>query len=260
METVYHTSETPIVAIDRLRVELRRLVATLDTTMLQIGHRALAAAIGCSASRIPALMQRLEDAGSIIRQPFKNAYLIDVAPLIDQPQAPDRSAPAPSTPTLIDQPPVDLDPPHSNAPDQQDNRDRVKTGCMVDLDSKSQEKESVRSPLFDRLMAQPDMSRGLARKIAKHPIGTLADFQRDLQLAESIAGIHSPFFFTVARWRDGQRVVAPEEPRHEQATRSTTPARARRGPQSHHARRSADPEATVDYAAILAEWHATASG
>lgn len=124
--------------------------------------------------------------------------------------------------------------------------------------NQTQEEETAHSPLFERLIAQPGMSRKLARQIAHAPLGTMEAFETDLRVAQTFA--RDPFYFTVARWRDGQRVVAPEESHHEHPARSATPARARRGPQSHHARRSAQPEAAVDYAAILAEWHATASG
>jgi len=125
MDAVYHETTTPTVAIDRLCDELCRLAGALNATIFQIGHRALAAAIGCSASRIPTLMQRLEDTGRIIREPFKNGYLIDVAPLIDQPMPPDRSAPADDATPLIDQPSVDPDLAQPNAADRQHNRDRV---------------------------------------------------------------------------------------------------------------------------------------
>jgi len=252
--TVYHETTNAPVAIDRLCAELRRRAESLGTTMLQIGHRALATAIGCSASRIPALMQRLEDAGSIIRQPFKNGYVIDVHPLIDQPPTPDRSALADDRTPLIDQPPPDPALAQSNAPDRPATRNRIKNGCMDDHDSKTQEKESVRSPLFERLMQQPGMARSLALRIVKCPIGNVADFLHDLQVAQSIAGIYSPFFFTVARWRDGQRVVAPEEPQHESPARSRSATRARHGAQAHQSGGSPfDQNAATDYAALLAE-------
>lgn len=79
MEAQYTTpfvtpNDTPI-AIDRLRAELARLTDH-GTRMIRAGHRALARAIGCSASRIPTLMRRLEAAGEIEREPCKNSYTV----------------------------------------------------------------------------------------------------------------------------------------------------------------------------------------
>src|SRR6266487_7210815 len=72
-------------AYERLCTELRSIASALGTPRFQIGHRALAQAIGCSAARIPALMGRLEYSGLITRKPFKNCYMINVSPLIDHP-------------------------------------------------------------------------------------------------------------------------------------------------------------------------------
>jgi hypothetical protein len=71
-------------AYERLCSELHSIAEALHSPIFQVSHRALARAIGCSASRIPAFMARLEHAGIIARDPFKNCYLIDVSPLIDQ--------------------------------------------------------------------------------------------------------------------------------------------------------------------------------
>lgn len=71
-------------AYERLCSELHSIAEALHSPIFQVSHRALARAIGCSASRIPAFMARLEHAGMIARDPFKNCYLIDVSPLIDQ--------------------------------------------------------------------------------------------------------------------------------------------------------------------------------
>jgi hypothetical protein len=221
--TVYHNTsyatDAPPVAIDRLCDELRRLATSLGTPRLQVGHRALATAIGCSASRIPALMQRLEDAGWITRDPWKNGYLIDVSPLIDQPPSPliDQGMPG-----VIDQPPPESQSPQQDAPNERDRRhSRNAAYKVLDHESRSQE---APTPLFERLIAQPNMSRSLAMKIARTPIGTLADFLHDLRIAQMISDIRTPFWFTVAKWRDGQRVEAPEERPDERANQ---PRRAR---------------------------------
>jgi len=99
-------------------------------------------------------------------------------------------------------------------------------------DSLSQEEESARAPLFaiefdplfQRLVAEPRMNRKLAKRIAKNPLGTVADFNADLRIAQTFA--KTPFFFTVGQWRDGQRVIAPEEPRDERPARSVRPDHA----------------------------------
>jgi biotin operon repressor len=67
--------------IQRLLDELRRR-AQLTTTTLQVSHRPLAAALGCSAAMLPRLMRQLEADGYIARTSYKNGYLIE---LIDQP-------------------------------------------------------------------------------------------------------------------------------------------------------------------------------
>lgn len=88
--------------------------------------------------------------------------------------------------------------------------------------NQTQEKESARtrdssietSPLYQRLMCEPSMSRSLARRVAAAPLGSLAEFEHDLALARTMPTIASPLYFTLARWRDGQRIVA-QEPCHE---------------------------------------------
>jgi hypothetical protein len=112
-----------------------------------------------------------------------------------------------------------------------------------------QEEESARSPLFERLIAQPGMDWPLARRIVANPVGTLSEFESDLALAQTFA--RSPFFFTVAKWRDGQRVLAPEVC-HERP-RSAAPARTRRGSQPNRPAPTADPATDPEYTAYLAE-------
>jgi hypothetical protein len=94
-----------------------------------------------------------------------------------------------------------------------------------EIHEESDQKEEIARPLFDRLLTQPGMSRALAERIARNPIGDVVAFEHDLMLAAQTPGIRSPFYFTAFRWRDGQRVVAPEEPRHEQSR--LAPARTR---------------------------------
>lgn len=85
-----------------------------------------------------------------------------------------------------------------------------------------QEEESAHTPLFDRLTSEPRMNWSLATRIAAHPPGTVADFDADLKVAETFA--NEPFWFAVARWKNGQRVLAPQEPGHERPARSDVPA------------------------------------
>lgn len=141
--------------------------------------------------------------------------------------------------------PAHLDRAHSSAADRRSQRDHPKESH----EERDQEQESAH-PLFARLMAQPQMSRKLAAQIAQTPIGSVADFETDLALAHAFA--RSPFFFTVARWRDGQRVVAPEEPQHERPT-PTRGHGARRRAETHRTTRDTHPAADADYAAYLAE-------
>jgi hypothetical protein len=227
-------------AFDALIDELRRLARELDTTMIRIGHRALAKAIKHSPSLIPSFIERLMRMGLVTRTRYKNSYVLDVAALIDHP---DRSP-------LIDHPPPDREPPRQDAPNSAATCDRVKTGCMVDHESKIQEKK-IAQPLFNHLATQPGMSTSLAKRIAQNPLGTLSEFLDDVRRAEQTPGIRSPFFFTVARWRDGQRVDAPQEPQHgHEQHRPDRGTRARRRAEAHQ---STTPTDRAAYDAFLAE-------
>lgn len=143
----------------------------------------------------------------------------------------------------------DVDRRQQHAADRRSARDQHKETQKI----QNQEEELARTPLFDRLMTQPSMSRSLARRIAQNPPGTSTEFETDLALAETFA--KSPFFFTVAKWRDQQRVVAPEESQHDQPARARSSARSRRTTQTHQSGRSAPDHVALDtdYAALLAE-------
>jgi len=150
-------------------------------------------------------------------------------------------------------PSASTDPEQPKAADSRSERDHPKETPKI----QTQEKE-LACPLFERLMIQPGMSRALAQRIARSPLGTLADFEADLKLAEAFA--RSPFFFTVARWRDGQRVIAPEEASHVQPPPARSHRRndAQRGRHTERSGTRGRPAGTghVDpavYAAILAE-------
>ena len=111
-----------------------------------------------------------------------------------------------------------------------DTRENQRDHAIESESTQTQEEESARTrecsieadPLYVRLMAEPSMSRSLARRIAERPLGSLAEFERDLALASATPTIATPLYFTLARWRDGQRVIA-QEPHHEP---QSTPARA----------------------------------
>lgn len=122
---------------------------------------------------------------------------------------------------------------------------------MVHDDRRIQEEELAHAPLFERLIAERRMDRRLAQRIARQPRGDLADFETDLKIAQTFA--RDPFFFTVAKWRDGQRVAAPEEHAHAHAARSATASGARRGSQKNRPAPAVDTPTDADYAALLAE-------
>jgi hypothetical protein len=114
--------------------------------------------------------------------------------------------------------------------------------CQEEESARPRDSDSVaQEPLYQRLMAHPQMRLSLAERIAQNPPGTLAEFERDLALAGELPTIADPFFFTVARWRDGQRVAA-QEPRNERRSRrQDAPYRPERPAhaQKHSARRGA---------------------
>lgn len=190
MATVYHQSAEPMTAtrspfaFDRFCDELRSQAATFGTTLLDVRHRSIAELIGCSAARIHEFMQRLEDRGQIIREPFKNRYLIDVSPLIDQPdrsgvgdaaeesitlidQA-DRSGLAddsPKTISLIDQGDRsgggNPDAPQQDAPNARSSRDRVKTVCMESLETTTSS--------FDPVVVETSRARATMVELGAEP-------------------------------------------------------------------------------------------
>lgn len=223
--------------MDRLRDTLRQLAHEHARTRISIGHRALAQLVGVAASRICQLMQRLEAAGEITRVAYKNRYQIDVSPLIDQPSSSDRSGlidqpPSPDRSGLIDQP-HETSAPHSTALEAAAIRKRVKNDCMVDhdLDQESDQEEEARgSQLLARLLAEPGMNAALARRIVAQNLGTLAEFEQDVQRATTLPSVRLPFYLTAKRWANGQRVTVPEETPH--AARQVAVS-------THHARRSA---------------------
>lgn len=76
-----YTMEPPIVnqtTIELLRAELKRRAAMSGGRPFRVGHRELATIIGCSISRIPVLMRRLERTSEITRTPHKNTFLISL--------------------------------------------------------------------------------------------------------------------------------------------------------------------------------------
>lgn len=114
-------------------------------------------------------------------------------------------------------------------------------------------------PLYQRLMREPNMSRALARRVAAQRLGTLDEFERDLALAQAMPTIASPLYFTVARWRDGQRVVAqershdrPSSPAHGQHRTQQRRRRAERSGSSRGAASSGPVDPAV-YERIIAE-------
>jgi len=68
-------------AIFRLRTELYARSSD-GAHSIQVSHRALAAAIGCSPGRIPTLMQQLEERREIEREPIGRGYTIRVLRVI----------------------------------------------------------------------------------------------------------------------------------------------------------------------------------
>lgn len=70
------------------------------------------------------------------------------------------------------------------------------------------------SPLFQRLMSDPDMNKSLAMRVVTNAPGTLADFLADLAAAPR--GTHVPPLFWVASiWATGKRPKARDTaPRH----------------------------------------------
>lgn len=126
---------------------------------------------------------------------------------------------------------------------------RIERDHAIQQDSNQgvQEEESARAPeasieqnpLEERLMAEPRMRRSVARRVVARALGDLAAFEYDVGLAQITPGATDPFFFTVARWLDGQRVVPPQEQAHERSDdiRSAR-AGAGRQPHAHQSQRS----------------------
>lgn len=148
-------------------------------------------------------------------------------------------------------------PPRPIVPHQEPGNERSQGDHPKETHEDSdQEEESRARELFDRLLAQPGMDRTFAQRVVQHAPGTRAEFEADVRIAQTIRDIRSPFFFTVARWRDGQRVEAPERLHDEQpitpaaADRS---ARARRRAETNRGERKSNTGTPEEYAALLAE-------
>lgn len=216
-------TNTPIPLWQRLLTILTQRARTLECDTLQISHRPLARELGCSPAMLPRLMRRLEELGAIARIPFKNGYLVELTGrVIDHPQTSDRSPDR----AVIDHPTEVIDHPASESPDrtplrQTADRHGPRREQHVVLEThESQKQESCTAPqltadgraLFQRLMQDPRMNARFAQTVAARPIGSVAEFDRQVGYAQAMPGIRDALIFTAARWRDGQPIVASEVP------------------------------------------------
>jgi hypothetical protein len=232
-------------------------------TLIEDAVRRIAARIGRSAGAITPALKRLAADGWISYLADAHGTLIEV---LRTDQTPDRSLGIVTPPIAANTAPLSPEPPLITDHDSDRahtalgcDQSHDRSACMDDHDSLSQEEESARAPvfalandpLFQRLTAEPRMNRKLAERIAKNPPGTVADFECDLRIAQTFA--ETPFFFTVGRWRDGQRVIAPEEPRDERpaerpaAFSGRKHAPNRTGRSAPYPRRDAAPPLTREY-------------
>jgi hypothetical protein len=126
----------------------------------------------------------------------------------------------------------------SNHPDQEEESAREREASI------GQKLPIEQDPLYRHLMDIPRMDEPTARAIAEHPPGDIADFDRDVALAEALPNIETPIWFTVYKWAHGLRVPAStqEQPHGRQAT-AHTPQRSpggRGGRRPDRGRRRAD--------------------
>jgi hypothetical protein len=120
---------------------------------------------------------------------------------------------------------------HCNAADRRSQGDHPKESLEEsdqEEGTRTPQKTLEADPLYQHLLSKPGMNRNLARTIAQHPLGSIADFEIELGIAETL-GKTTPLFYTAALWRDGKHVEAPEERHHERSARghATSGARTR---------------------------------
>jgi len=259
------------VQIPAIELVRREFCATNPVgTLIDDLVRSIAARIGRSAGAITPALKRLQDDGWISYCSDAHGMLIEVLrsdlgtlPLdqasdrVDLPSAPPAM---PESALGSDEPPAALD----QVPDRDStalgcDQAHDRSACMVHDDSKIQEEESARppsfsfetDPLYQRLIANPRMNRTLARTIAQAPPGTVADFESDLRVAQTFA--RTPFWFTVDKWQEQQRVIAPEEPRDERPAARSASTGTRRRAAPNRSEQAADPATDAEYRAYLAE-------
>jgi len=225
------TTYTRIRTIDLVLVDLcaHPVGTLLEETRRKIGDR-----IGRSAGAITPALKRLAADGWISYLSDGRSTLIEV---LRTDQESDRSVLPTTHPAAAETAPASAEPPppSDQAPDRENtvlgcDQTHDRLACMDDHESLSQEEESARAPVFEmtsdplyqRLMAEPHMNSKLAARIAKNPPGTVADFAVDLALAQRFA--KQPFYFCAACWRDGQRVIAPQESSDERPVERPAPA------------------------------------
>lgn len=99
-----------------------------------------------------------------------------------------------------------------NAPNARSQRDHVKESLH---DQQQQQPSLAResNPLYQRLMADSDMSETLAMRVVRHAPGTLADFLADLAAAPR--HVRAPLYWLAAIWATGKRPTPrTTAPRH----------------------------------------------
>ena len=239
-----------------------------------LSHRWLAAQIGCSASRIPLFLRRMEQAGLIARAPYKNTHTIRALPPERSPLPPERSGVIVHPAPLNDQGvPLNDHPERSGGTPERSPLNVQGGGAIYGnqevLSSIALANSSSSSACADEAAPDAtwdDVHAALADELKRVP---LRDFQQrglspGVVLAEWAVMLTRPDLAPPARGKvfvkallNGERIYRaddPPRPEMSHAPAAPAPGRSARAPADPTARSAArrPPAAPIDAAAIRA--------
>lgn len=191
-------------------------------------HRRIASDLGARVEGVlPHIMRALEAAGRIVRQSLSRGCTIQVIDQIDHDRSIETVASAPA-PLAAEIPQPDAESNETPADKIHHDRSAAHIGNNL-LGYYHHHHQGVgagvsfssdQEALHKRLTANPNMDPKTAFEIAQRLLGTVADFETDIEHARR-RGKTEPFWFVVKIWLSGQRVSAPQEKTNARRTART---------------------------------------
>lgn len=236
--------------ISRVFAVLLRKWQANERRWVVVSHSQIADELGCSAGNLPEIMRRLEQAGLIAREIWRNKWrrirvlrLPEVpsaqAALIDQsgfeqlmlpmelpPEAPVAHQDAVEAQVEASEEPIDRSALHIRKNSFLSKEEEGAPARALSQPSRvaQPQTQQLDQEIYAWLMQDPRMYEPTARQIAARPIGTLRDLTNDYEQAEKMQArgeIHAPRWFLVKRWATGQRVPATPDQEEQHGTRPT---------------------------------------